>query len=271
MPPARTRNIKANAGVRLFLSTHFSIIFPNPDDELCFLLQNIVVPGRSAQLASPTSAASAAAPPARVVPKVNPKNIRPPLPVPGSIEYVEGITPPFSTRNLEDDEDDEDDEADDEDSNKGKSSLMFPVADPTTGEEIHWVLSKAAETIVEDMMQDADNRNPDAHDMYVYNDFYGYALIEMMENRIAEWEKAYKRYTAWKAGKVVPKRGLAGASQEWQEGEGWEAFKEMWTQMEGFVLWLNQDDDIYYSMWRFPPEAEEAGYGCAHCLHGVYK
>ncbi|KAI5779888.1 hypothetical protein DFH27DRAFT_382863 [Peziza echinospora] len=226
MPPARTRNLKANAG-------------------------NIVVLGRSAQLASP-AAAAATVPSARVAPapKVDPKNIKPPLPVPGSIEYSEGITPPFSTKNLEDEEDDEDDE-DGEHKMKDESRLLFPVKDPATGEEICWVLSKAAETIVNNMIDEADKRNPDAHGVYMYNDYYGYALIELMENRIAEWEKAHKRYTDWKAGKPAKdgaKRGLVAASQaaEWREAQGWEAVKDMWTQMEGFVLWLNQDDDIYY-------------------------
>lgn len=50
------------------------------------------------------------------------------------------------------------------------------------------------------MMDKADNRNPDAFDMYIYNDFFNYAILDLIDGALGklharivkkDWEEAY--------------------------------------------------------------------------------
>ena len=34
------------------------------------------------------------------------------------------------------------------------------------------------------MLESAYNTNPDYHDMYIFNDFHGYGIMEVMENQV---------------------------------------------------------------------------------------
>ncbi|KIK67821.1 hypothetical protein GYMLUDRAFT_54564 [Collybiopsis luxurians FD-317 M1] len=60
-------------------------------------------------------------------------------------------------------------------------------------------LSVKAHAMVIDLLRQSDNRNPDAHDMYIYNDFYGYAVLDLVDRTLSklhgkvvkkEWKEA---------------------------------------------------------------------------------
>ncbi|KDQ18622.1 hypothetical protein BOTBODRAFT_29001 [Botryobasidium botryosum FD-172 SS1] len=61
-------------------------------------------------------------------------------------------------------------------------------------------VSERAKTLIGEMLDKADNRNPDAHDMYIYNDFYNYAILDIIDHALStiharikkrEWDEAY--------------------------------------------------------------------------------
>jgi len=126
-----------------------------------------------------------------------------------------------------------------------------------------WFISKLGADRLGDMCEGCMNRCPDAFGMYIFNDFWGYGIIEVMENWALDWAKAWDRYKSWKGGKLN-RMAMAKArkinklqetaedgegSQEkpmWDEKEGWEAVKEFWVITEGFLVWLGKGYDQHY-------------------------
>lgn len=53
--------------------------------------------------------------------------------------------------------------------------------------------SKKASKITEHLLDEALARDPDVFDMYINNDWYPYALMEVLENWIADWLHEYKK------------------------------------------------------------------------------
>ncbi|GJE90088.1 hypothetical protein PsYK624_062110 [Phanerochaete sordida] len=62
------------------------------------------------------------------------------------------------------------------------------------------VAHKDTYELLANLMKEAPNRDPDAHDMYIYNDFYGYAMLELYDELLhsahtfvtkKEWMKAF--------------------------------------------------------------------------------
>lgn len=37
-----------------------------------------------------------------------------------------------------------------------------------------------------ELMEQADKRDPDAFDMYIYNDFYGYAMLDLIDDTLSK-------------------------------------------------------------------------------------
>lgn len=76
----------------------------------------------------------------------------------------------------EDDEEEYDDDEDEDESEDGNGMLK--------GETINAIVSKAGIELAEQWAEEASKRCPDEHDIYVYNDFEGYGLCEVMENQV---------------------------------------------------------------------------------------
>ena len=48
-----------------------------------------------------------------------------------------------------------------------------------------WTLMDGAWSVADEWRRRTDYCNPDAFDMYIYNDFYGYGLMELQENLVS--------------------------------------------------------------------------------------
>ncbi|KAF8456566.1 hypothetical protein BGX38DRAFT_1161910 [Terfezia claveryi] len=182
-------------------------------------------------------------------------NIRPPLPFPDSIEYMRcGIM-------IEDDEDEDEDEDLDQPGFEDPNEKTPPPGSPAS----KWFISKLGANRLRDMCEDCMKRCPDAFGMYIFNDFWGYGIIEVMENWALDWAKSWDRYKSWKGGKLnrvaMAKARKINKLQEaaegdgerleqekpkWDEKEGWEAVKELWVITEAFLVWLGKGFDQHY-------------------------
>ncbi|KDR83899.1 hypothetical protein GALMADRAFT_86570 [Galerina marginata CBS 339.88] len=74
------------------------------------------------------------------------------------------------------------------------------IPDGHTFLEVNTFVSIKGKDIAEKLLQQAENRNPDAFDMYIYNDFFSYGVLELVDKTLAtlhtkikkkEWEEAY--------------------------------------------------------------------------------
>ena len=87
----------------------------------------------------------------------------------------------------DDDEEDEDDEdEDDEDAGNtcggAKECLCFKLADDHP--EHNWIVTKKGYELMKEWLNQADKRCPDNFEMYIFNDFYGYGICEVIENGV---------------------------------------------------------------------------------------
>ena len=102
-------------------------------------------------------------------------------------------------RLIEDDEDeDEDEDEDDENENEddedkddenaentcggAKKCLCFKLADDHP--EHNWIVTKKGYKLMKEWLIQADKRCPDNFNMYIFNDFYGYGICEVIENMV---------------------------------------------------------------------------------------
>jgi len=158
------------------------------------------------------------------------------------------------------DDDDDDDDKESEDPNE--------KTPPPGSPESKWFISKLGANHVGDMCDGCMKRCPDAFGMYVFNDFWAYGIIEVMENWALDWARMWDRYKSWKGGKLsrlamakarkIDKlkeksevtggdgEGLEQEKPKWEEKEGWEAVKELWALTEGFVVWLGKGFNQHY-------------------------
>ena len=81
---------------------------------------------------------------------------------------------------VEDDEDDDDEDA--VDTCGGKDCLCFKLADDHP--EHKWIVTKKGFELQNEWLNQADKRCPDNFDMYIFNDFYGYGICEVIENMV---------------------------------------------------------------------------------------
>eukprot|EP00195_Chlamydomonas_chlamydogama_P017459 CAMPEP_0202915254 /NCGR_PEP_ID=MMETSP1392-20130828/65190_1 /ASSEMBLY_ACC=CAM_ASM_000868 /TAXON_ID=225041 /ORGANISM="Chlamydomonas chlamydogama, Strain SAG 11-48b" /LENGTH=257 /DNA_ID=CAMNT_0049607193 /DNA_START=85 /DNA_END=855 /DNA_ORIENTATION=+ len=58
--------------------------------------------------------------------------------------------------------------------------------------------SKEGKQYAEKMMKESEDRDPDMRDLYIYNDYMGYGLVEVLENAVKELKKhlTAKKYKA---------------------------------------------------------------------------
>ena len=98
-------------------------------------------------------------------------------------------------QNGDDDESDSDEESDGESSKKSKNGKPEPdlpcrVGEKLTDEMIKKVSDMGYPISEEGLQkllwldQEQENRDPDAHDMYIYNDFSGYGTTEVFANMV---------------------------------------------------------------------------------------
>ena len=64
----------------------------------------------------------------------------------------------------------------------GKKCLCFKAADDHP--EHKWIVTKKGFELMQEWMDQADKRCPDLFDMYIFNDFYGYEISEVIENMV---------------------------------------------------------------------------------------
>ena len=85
-------------------------------------------------------------------------------------------------------EDEEDDDEDDDDEDVvdtcggGKECLCFKLADDHP--EHKWIVTKKGFELQNEWLNQAEKRCPDNFDMYIFNDFYGYGICEVIENMV---------------------------------------------------------------------------------------
>ena len=77
---------------------------------------------------------------------------------------------------------DEDDEDTVDTCGGGKLCLCFKAADDHP--EHQWIVTKKGFELMQDWMDQADRRCPDLFDMYIFNDFHGYGICEVIENMV---------------------------------------------------------------------------------------
>ena len=82
------------------------------------------------------------------------------------------------------DKDDEDEDDEDEDNTCGgaKECLCYKLADDHP--EHNWIVTKKGYELMKEWLIQADKRCPDNFDMYIFNDFYGYGICEVIENMV---------------------------------------------------------------------------------------
>ncbi|KAF8450081.1 hypothetical protein BDZ91DRAFT_92149 [Kalaharituber pfeilii] len=173
MLPAR-KNLKANAG---------NIVIPCPAKGGM----------KAANVCASTETMATARASGRAA--VNSETILPPLPVPGSIEYINIPAPS--------DEDEEEEELGKEDMGEHQQQEQMESNDTTQDSTKRhpkprptWTISIVAENLVNSLRVASSNRNPDSHNMYIYNDFYGYGKVEVIENWVTDFAKTWGRYKA---------------------------------------------------------------------------
>ncbi|KAF8416600.1 hypothetical protein EV426DRAFT_416977 [Tirmania nivea] len=164
-------------------------------------------------------------------------NILPPLPPPDCLEYIPcGIM-------IQDDEDEDEDE--DEDLEHPKPEDPNEKTSPSASPASKWFISRLGADRLGDMCEGCMNRCPDAFGMHIYNDFWGYGIIEVMENWALDWAKTWNRYKSWKGGKLN-RMAMAKARKINKLQEKCEAVKELWVITEAFVVWLGKGFDQHY-------------------------
>lgn len=82
----------------------------------------------------------------------------------------------------EDEDDEDEDDEDAEDTCGGKDCLCFKLADDHP--EHKWIVTKKGFELQNEWLNQADKRCPDNFDMYIFNDFYGYGICEVIENMV---------------------------------------------------------------------------------------
>ena len=89
-------------------------------------------------------------------------------------------------RLIEDDGDEDDEDEDDENAENtcggAKECLCFKLADDHP--EHNWIVTKKGYELMREWLNQADKRCPDNFDMYIFNDFYGYGICEVIENMV---------------------------------------------------------------------------------------
>ncbi|KAF8474145.1 hypothetical protein BDZ91DRAFT_349258 [Kalaharituber pfeilii] len=168
-------------------------------------------------------------------PVVDPATITPPAPVAGGIEYVEVIAPMDEEEREEEWEAEQQRQGKDKDKGKGRGKKNEVEREKLKART--WEVSRQAERLVESLHEASQNRNPELHNMYIYNDFWGYGLVEIVENWLLDFAKAWGRYRAWRSGKVPPGNWKKSEPIEWAYNQGWSAVQEIFTLLEGFVMW----------------------------------
>ncbi|BFZ65088.1 hypothetical protein YB2330_006251 [Saitoella coloradoensis] len=99
----------------------------------------------------------------------------------------------------------------------------------------HLMVSRKAAEQIEALLQQSDNRNPEFHDMYVYNDFHGYGVCHLI---VSELKKIHK--------------ALSGKEQD---------IDEAWTLLESLVVFMETE-----GAWSMVEDADlQWGIGSGVC------
>lgn len=56
-----------------------------------------------------------------------------------------------------------------------------------------WIMLRKAVVLLANAMREAEYHDPDNFQMYVYNDFFGYGLMEMVENFLVDYHKEFSK------------------------------------------------------------------------------
>lgn len=65
-----------------------------------------------------------------------------------------------------------------------EGELPKPSGPKMGDENWPWKISEQGWAYLEKMLDSAYNTNPDYHDMYIFNDFHDYGIMEVMENQV---------------------------------------------------------------------------------------
>ncbi|ODQ50133.1 hypothetical protein SAICODRAFT_62224, partial [Saitoella complicata NRRL Y-17804] len=110
------------------------------------------------------------------------------------------------------------------------TAIMSDLLEGYTWPNRHLMVSKKASEQIEALLQQSDNRNPDFHDMYVYNDFHGYGVCHLI---VSELKKIHK--------------ALSGKEQDIDEA--WILLESLVVLMETESGWSMVDDpDLPYGI-----------------------
>ncbi|RPB28741.1 hypothetical protein L211DRAFT_405883 [Terfezia boudieri ATCC MYA-4762] len=187
-------------------------------------------------------------------------NIRPPLPSPDSIEYMRcGIL-------IQDDEDE------DEDLEQPESEDPNEKTPPPGSPASKWFISKLGADRLRDMCEDCMKRCPDAFGMYIFNDFWGYGIIEVMENWALDWARSWDRYKSWKGGKLNRMAMAKGFGQHYMVDDGervMELYELLTAMLSGTFRLLNDIHETHKSEENPRPLApiKNLGLMCACALN----
>lgn len=89
--------------------------------------------------------------------------------------------------------------------------------------EHKWVMMRDSWKLLHESRNEVENRCPDNLNMYIYNDFWGYGLLEVIENFLSQYSTAFNR--------TVKKRNTEAIIEKSQ--------KEMWLVVSALGQFLN--------------------------------
>ncbi|KAF2813464.1 uncharacterized protein BDZ99DRAFT_460703 [Mytilinidion resinicola] len=113
---------------------------------------------------------------------------------PEGLEY-RCMSRPWKDRKAEwRDDEDMDEEPDEEDMEQCiEENKKYSEATPEEVPEWPWVVTKMGNYLVNEYTDQAQRRDQDNFDMYVYNDFTGYGLQEVVENQLVAFHEEYTK------------------------------------------------------------------------------
>ncbi|KXT04553.1 hypothetical protein AC578_8733 [Pseudocercospora eumusae] len=88
-----------------------------------------------------------------------------------------------------------------------------------------WIMLRESFDLLDAAYKDTDNRDPDTFGMYIYNDFLGYGIIEILENMLRAFNKELKP----------------------QKGKGYN-YQQMWAVVTALANYVNRDASMPYMM-----------------------
>ncbi|SMR44509.1 unnamed protein product [Zymoseptoria tritici ST99CH_3D1] len=119
----------------------------------------------------------------------------------GRYEYVCTDQPPWAESDSEDDDDDDEEgeEEEDDEEEDGQEEIDVHGEPLSDHPNCKWMMLKECFDLLDDLATDADRRCPDQFGMYVHNDFYGYGMMEVLENMLRAFDNEIKPLSGKKA------------------------------------------------------------------------